>query len=425
MSIGPSLIFDKSAFQSLNPDESLWLDQFYLTNITPLFFVETLADLEKETQSGKTPEQIVGSLAYKTPEMGCVNTHCRSLLLGELTGQGPVEMSGRPCISGGQAVMLGGETGIIFRETEEMEAFKRWKEGKFFDVERLVAKKWREELATSNEESIFRQFHDSLTTLGSPRSFSDVKMQVDSIINSPFQKEILISGLTLIGIMPDAQEKIIKQWINSGKKPIKDYAPYFTYILSVDLFFGLSNAANLLKFRHPQTHRIDLAYLYYLPFCKIFVSNDNFHINIAPLFLRPDQTFIKGSDLKDDLSKLDRHYSSFPDEIKNRGVFSFAFCPPGDTAFLTTRLWDKYMAPTWRNIQTKKFDGTDKVDPKMEEAMREKIKKFTKEAIPINRNIVGNSDKAGNLIVKHMVSKRKGKWRKFPPEVKNSKPIMD
>ncbi len=35
------------------------------SNITPLFFVECLADLEKQIKS--TPEQLVGSLALRTP----------------------------------------------------------------------------------------------------------------------------------------------------------------------------------------------------------------------------------------------------------------------------------------------------------------------------------------------------------------------
>ena len=70
MSSGPTIIFDKSGLQSLNPDEAVWLDAFFITNITPLFYVETLADLEKATRSGRTPEKIVGNLAYKTPDAG-------------------------------------------------------------------------------------------------------------------------------------------------------------------------------------------------------------------------------------------------------------------------------------------------------------------------------------------------------------------
>ena len=42
MSQGPMLIFDKSFLQALSLDESAWLDNFFLNNITPLFFTETL-----------------------------------------------------------------------------------------------------------------------------------------------------------------------------------------------------------------------------------------------------------------------------------------------------------------------------------------------------------------------------------------------
>jgi hypothetical protein len=51
MSQGPSLIFDKSSLESLNLDEAALLDHFYRSNITPLFFVECLADLEKGSRA--------------------------------------------------------------------------------------------------------------------------------------------------------------------------------------------------------------------------------------------------------------------------------------------------------------------------------------------------------------------------------------
>jgi len=47
MADGPVLIFDKSSLESLNLDEAVLLDNFYRSNVTPLFFVECLADLEK------------------------------------------------------------------------------------------------------------------------------------------------------------------------------------------------------------------------------------------------------------------------------------------------------------------------------------------------------------------------------------------
>ena len=68
MALGPSLIFDKSSLESLNLDEAALMDNFYLLTITPLFFVECLADLEKCIRSKSTPEQLVGSLADRTPD---------------------------------------------------------------------------------------------------------------------------------------------------------------------------------------------------------------------------------------------------------------------------------------------------------------------------------------------------------------------
>ena len=53
MAQGPILIFDKSTLQALNPDQANWLDNFFMSNITPLFYIETLADLEKEVKAGK------------------------------------------------------------------------------------------------------------------------------------------------------------------------------------------------------------------------------------------------------------------------------------------------------------------------------------------------------------------------------------
>jgi hypothetical protein len=46
MAQGPSLIFDKSSLESLNLDEAVLMDNFYMSTMTPLFFVECLADCQ-------------------------------------------------------------------------------------------------------------------------------------------------------------------------------------------------------------------------------------------------------------------------------------------------------------------------------------------------------------------------------------------
>jgi hypothetical protein len=235
--------------------------------------------------------------------------------------------------------------------------------------------------------------------------------------------------MMLMNILPETRERVIKIWEADGSKPIKEYAPYFTFIFSVDLFFYIGTAGKLFnQFPHAQTHKVDMSYLYYLPFCKIFTSSDKLHIALAPIFMQPDQTFISGSDLKADFSKLDAHYDLLPDEVKERGSVVFAPCPPDDISFLTTQMWDKYMAKEWRKIKdsTRKFDGTDKIDTELENALLEKLKKFAKESKTVSSNKLPDSDVADSIMTRHMVSIRKGKWKKFPPEVLNSnKRIMD
>src|ERR1041385_407933 len=104
MAHGPSLIFDKSTLESLNLDEAVMMDNFYMSTITPLFFVECLADLEKGIRSRSTPEQLVGSLANRSPDMqGNPNAHHLNILHAELSRQFDItKVMGRVALSGGR-----------------------------------------------------------------------------------------------------------------------------------------------------------------------------------------------------------------------------------------------------------------------------------------------------------------------------------
>ncbi len=413
--MGPILIFDKSTLESLNPDEAMWLDNFFNSNITPLFFVETLADLEKEVRCGRRPEDVVGALAYKTPDMSSrPSVHHTTLLAGELSGAGNVEMEyGRPIISGGQAMELGGKTGIIFTQAPEEEAFERWQKGEFLALERLIAKAWRRGLSNINLEENYNLFQ-SFFPLGKPKTFADVKKFVDFHIDGPDQGSLLMFGLSLIGTPPHSQKKVVERWTKTGKPAIRSFAPYFTHVFSVDLFFYLAIAADLIGRGRP-SHKIDVAYLYYLPFCMVFTSNDKLHANITPFFLRDNQSFVPGSELKADLRKLDAHYDALPDETKKRGVMSFASDPPADDSFLVTRLWDKHMSPRWRESR---LSPTPQLESKLGKMIMEKIQRFEKEGVPVPDSHV-DSDAADHILIKRTVSAKKGKWTRFPPEVMN------
>lgn len=419
MAIGPILIFDKSTLQSLNPDEAVWLDNFFMTNITPLFYIETLADLEKEVRAGKTPEQVVGEIAYKTPDMQSnPNMHHLSLIWGELMGKGKVEMVGFPVLGGGQPVMLEGCTGVIYKQSPEAEAFSRWQEGKFLEIERGYAKKWRQELESVDLKAMRESFHGIWEQAGKPRTFGDIKALADMIIDGPDQQAVLRMGLALTIIDADWVEQMVARWESLGRPPVREYAPYFTHVLTVDLFFYLAITAGLIG-SDRKSNKADIAYLYYLPFCMVFTSKDNLHVRTVPYFLRSDQSFVNGIDLKADLRRIDEYYSAFPEEQKERGLFGFANYPPIDDSYLVTQLWNKHMKPPDGKRVPKEPTFEVKTlnvppagsDPK---EILKVLNDFEAKAIPIGPDAAIAMEEAAVVTFQRFVRRTKGKWKRVP-----------
>ena len=66
-----------------------------------------------------------------------------------------------------------------------------------------------------------------------------------------------------------------------------------------------------------------MAYLFYLPFCVVFVSSDKLHRKCAPLLLRDNQEFVWGPDLKAGLNEINEHYQTYPEKVREEGLLRF------------------------------------------------------------------------------------------------------
>jgi hypothetical protein len=411
------LMFDKSFLESLNPDEAVWLDQYFLTNITPLFFVETLADLEKEVRRGRTPEQVVGNLALKTPDMRShMSPHHMSLLWAEFNGE-TITMDGRIMRAGAQIVELDGQKGVIYKMSKEEEAFNRWQHGEFLDLERQIAKAWRRDVSNvdhSKNYALFKNFYGSIRR---PKSLADAKHLADTLIDLIEEELSIRFGLSLLGVPQDVHDFIVGRWAAGGKRSIGEFAPYFRHMFSVDLFFHLSIAADLISRVRPAVkadNKVDIAYLYYVPFCMIFVSNDKLHERVVPLFLRSDQSFVKGPDVKADLKGIDQHFDRLPDEVKSKDLFKFASDLPEEACPLIVQLWDKHL-PTWRKQKAEHKP----LPPDMQKALMEMINRAQEESTPINPKQHPSIEDISYVHISRKVYPRKGKWLRVPPEAKD------
>ena len=157
--MGPITLFDKSFLQSLNVDESLWFDCFFYSVICPIFYVETLADLKKP-KLRRSPEQEVGIIADKFPEMHCAPTpHHREMVIGDLLGN-HVPLAGQIPRDPSRFVKSDRHKGAIFEESLEEEAFLRWQSREFLALEREFASTWRANLESLDLKRIPDEFRN-------------------------------------------------------------------------------------------------------------------------------------------------------------------------------------------------------------------------------------------------------------------------
>lgn len=374
MSFGPVILCDKSAIQSFSDDEAFWLGVHYRTNLCPLFYVEVLADLEKAPPEGRTPEDVVRGLARKVSPMGAdPNVFHEALVLGDMLGQ-RVPMEGKTIRGGSRRIVAAdGRSGVAFDEPPEMQAFNRWRRADFGGVEREFAGRWRAMLA----ELDLGKMADNL--FGNRQvSFSDlaaIKRLVDRRLRPKNQRHWLLrAALVLLRIPLEARPAIIARWKAEDGPPLWEFAPYAHYVLTVDTFFALALRSGHIAATRA-SNKVDMAYLYYLPFCGVFVSADKLHRRVVPLFLRDDQEFVGATDMKADMAKLEAHYSALPADMKETGVINYAAYPPLEGDYLTTRLFDRFL-PGWRNHAANPIKLTPEIEAAIMKSVRPMMDAF-------------------------------------------------
>jgi len=414
--VGLITLFDKSFLQSLSIDEAVWFDHHFISDICPLFYVETLADLDKSVREGRTPEQEVGVIAEKFPQMnGSPNAYHVDLCIANLMGQ-RIPMEGRIPLAGGRPVKSGGKSGVVYDQSPEAEAFSRWSNGEFLDVERKFARVWRQALSTLDLDALGAAFRAIGVDGKSCKSLDDAYSIACSIVNGrdkPFDRMKL--AILFFSVSPELQRPLLERWSIAGYPALSQYAPYAAYVLTVEIFFQLAIAANHISSARP-SNRTDIAYLFYLPFCMMFVSTDKLHRKCAPLFLRSDQDFVWGEDLKESLNDLNACYLGLPDQEKEKGIMSFAYGPPQHIDSLVVTLWDKHL-PAWRGLKESK-PPTDTANSK---ALVEYLTKFSEAPALAPDEVDFDPRDPDSLSLQRFVQKRRGSWWQLPKNLEPSK----
>lgn len=408
--MGPITLFDKSFLQSLSVDESIWFDNFFYPAICPIFYVETLSDLKKPKLS-RSPEQEVGIIADKFPEMHCAPIpHHARLAIYDLLGR-HVPLTGQIPRFFSRQVKSGKHKGVVYEQSPEEEAFLRWQSREFDAIEHEIASDWRENLKSHDLEEITDEFRKLGISEFNCKSLQEAKSIADNFVNKNDKTlEMLEIVFLVLDIPEEGRNSIMEHWSKSNHLPLSIFAPYAAHVLTVDALFHIALASSLISPNRP-SNRVDMAYLYYLPFSMVFVSSDRLHRQCAPLLARENQSFIWGQDLKKALSCLDKHYCDLRESVKEKGVMQIAPYPPTEIETIVSEAWDKHF-PGWRENAQK-----PRVQPDSNPELVKELKNLN-QAPPLQPDAVDfKPEDADVMSVRRRVHKRKGNWWQLPRDL--------
>jgi hypothetical protein len=341
--MGPQILLDKSTLQSLSKDEIILLNKHYYLVAAPTLIIEILGDLKKYTSNIEKSKNEVRTLAYKIQRTidSTITANCRILLEGNLLGYLDVIMDGRPIrVDGIPIIDKLGRKGMYLEEQPENTAIREWVEGNFSEAELALADLWRKSTKSINLEK-YRKLYK-----GNPKfdNWNSLLAFISNICNrTNIQFELLSFLIDDLEINFDAKNAVFDRWLNRGMPIIKDFSPYAYYCLNVLLSFYTGIANGFIGTR--STNRVDLEYVLYIPFCKVFSSSDKFLIDFAKLFLKEDQDFIDGLSLKNDLKTISAHWDGLTAEEKKEYRKNYGFYPPDLPDSFTNYVWKKHMRP--------------------------------------------------------------------------------
>jgi hypothetical protein len=412
--VGPLALFDKSFLQSLTLHESVWFDHFFLPVVCPLFFVETLADLSKPERIGasRTPDEIVRIIADKTPVMsGAPCVHHAQICIANLMGHEAPHFGQIPLAGGRPVRSADGKPGVVFKNSPEAEAFARWQRGQFHELERDFASSWREMLAGLNLPEVGSRMRALGITPQNCKTIEHAHGIATSLVHARFAPEQQLALLfSFVHIPHHLWGPIIQRWSDAGFPSLADHASYAAHVLKVELFFQIALAANLIS-SDRASNRADIAYLFYLPFCHVFVSGDKLHRRCAPVFLTKRQDFVWAQDLKADIGRINQELSSIPEKRRQVGLHKLVPRPPGDQSGLVASLWERH-APKSQDsseLQTP-------LSPETERKLVEHLNSFTK--APTAPEVAElASDELESVAIERLVPAKRGDWWLIPKEV--------
>ncbi len=311
---GPPAILDKSAFQALSYVEHIEFRRYFLENITPVLILEVLGDLTKRYRDGTIPEQKVRELATKFGSSGeFLNEDSKFICVNTLAGT-DVPLDGR--IVPAYMTIAEDEEGAaaLVEDGPLNHLIVRLASGKATQADHELAAKWRsasQGLSFTGVNEFVNHHHMIIPRACTPEEAVGVARGL--VDTGSLQDLWLALLLDHLAVPSRTRSRISVRWRLRGGL-LRSFAPYAHYCLHALLSMFVAWRNDVISWK--PTNLLDLQYLYYLPFCSVFVSDDKLHRALAPALMRPDQAFVAMQDFKAGLRHTYDYFAALPDAAR-------------------------------------------------------------------------------------------------------------
>lgn len=302
--MGPTLLLDKSAFQSLKSCEMDRLTDYFQWNIVDVLLEEIRGDFLTDTKTASSRNE-ASILADKISVKDSVqNMNYIELCLANLCGR-EVVMDFIPIVAPATIKTLDdGQRIALIDRTIFSEMIHRWQRGEFNDQDKIFANIWKRIKDSSKADNCFPFLQANHVIFPESASIDELRIVVDGLLHNPKMQHVFLDMFLSYQDVDQTRKHSIKKQLEQRPYSLSKAAPYAFYCLKAFSFFLGAYKFDLLP-QKKRDDQIDLEYIFYLPFCHLFSSNDRLHMTLAPPLMRKGQLFLSGEDLKKGIQQID------------------------------------------------------------------------------------------------------------------------
>jgi len=277
------------------------LGRYFYWNRISILNWEVIGDLHKDTKTGSLRKE-TSILADKFNLIDSVQNVDSSVLCQDNLLGAEVVMDGRPIRGGATYHDIDGQRCAYIDETPFCDLIHRWQRGEFTEDDERRAKIWKGPIVHIGNNEYREWLLKYRMIIPRCTSLRDLLVEINRLVRNVHTQSILLDMLLTHYGFTKRDRSIVRSRVNRCRYPLQVMSPYAYYCLRVFALFIGGAVCDLITSR--PTDRIDLEYLFYLPFCNVFSSSDKLHKKLAPLLVKEHQVFLPGTELKQALREV-------------------------------------------------------------------------------------------------------------------------